>query len=83
MKRKKDRFCAADVLQEIRQQRQVKRRRRYCRSRLMVHRAEIVALKREGASLADLQLWLRGQRVVVARSTIGRYLAQLPELREP
>jgi len=78
----RDDFDAAEILRGIRQQRLVSRRRRYCRSRLMVHRAELVALRRAGASLADLQLWLRSQRVVAARSTISRYLGQLPELRE-
>lgn len=81
MAQNRDDFCPANVLREIRQQRQAKRRRRFSRSRLMVHRAELVALKREGASLADIQLWLRRQRIVVARSTISRYLQQLPELR--
>lgn len=75
-------FIPAVALLEIKRQRQAMRRKRYSRSRLMIFRAELVALRREGASLADLQLWLRGQRVKVARSTIGRYLNQLPELQE-
>jgi hypothetical protein len=76
-------FSAAAVLLEIKRQRQTMRRKRYRRSSLMTFRAELVALRHEGASLADLKLFLQSHRVKAARSTIGRYLKQLPELRKP
>jgi hypothetical protein len=59
---------------------QVRRRRTWGKSRLVPHRAELVQLRRAGGSFADLVHWLRSEkRVKVARSTVARYLAQLPE----
>jgi hypothetical protein len=54
--------------------------RPFRRSQLLPYRAEFVHQRRAGASLAVLQRWLRQHRVRVARSTIKRYLDQLPEL---
>lgn len=73
----------ADIEQElatIRQQRRVNRRRRYYRSRLDRYRAEIVGLRRAGATLAEIATWLRRRRCRVVASTISRYLARLPEV---
>lgn len=56
--------------------------RRFRRSRLLPYRAELVHQRRTGATLAALQRWLRTHRVRVARSTIKRYLDQLPELHD-
>ncbi|MGB4600618.1 MAG: hypothetical protein WBI04_11700 [Trichlorobacter sp.] len=67
-------------LAAIRQQRRTARRRRYFRSRLDRYRAEIVALRRAGATLAEIAAWLRQRRCKVATSTISRYLAKLPEV---
>jgi len=67
-------------LAAIRQQRRTARRRRYYRSRLDRYRAEIVALRRAGATLAEIAAWLRQRRCKVAPSTISRYLARLPEV---
>lgn len=59
-----------------------RRRRTWGRSVLVKHRAELVALHRAGASLGDLVVWLKSQRVIVVKSTVMRYLAKLPELQE-
>lgn len=67
-------------LAAIRQQRRAARRKRYYRSRLDRHRAEIVALRRAAATLAEIAIWLRRRRIKVAPSTISRYLARLPEV---
>ncbi|ACD95151.1 hypothetical protein [Trichlorobacter lovleyi] len=67
-------------LAAIRQQRRVARWRRYYRSRLDRFRAEIVALRRAGATLAEIVAWLRKRRCKVVCSTISRYLARLPEV---
>ncbi len=64
----------------IRQQRRMARRKRYYRSRLDRYRAEVVGLRRAGATLAEIALWLRQRRCKVACSTISRYLAKLPEV---
>lgn len=67
-------------LAAIRQQRRSARRKRYYRSRLDRYRAELVALRRAGATLAEIAAWLRRRRIKVACSTISRYLARLPEV---
>lgn len=67
-------------LAAIRQQCRMARRKRYHRSRLDRYRAEIVALRRAGATLAEIAAWLRQRRCKVACSTISRYLARLPEV---
>ena len=46
------------------------------RSKLDRHAAELLALRRAGATLAQLTRWLRFQRdTVVAATTVGRWLA--------
>ena len=46
------------------------------RSKLDRHGAELLALRRAGASLAQLTRWLRFERgTVVAATTVGRWLA--------
>jgi len=70
-------------LANIRHLRETARRQPYRRSRLMRYRAELVALRRAGASYPDLVVWLRTQhRVRVNHTTVMRYLKTLPELQE-
>lgn len=72
----------SDLLYElaaIRSRRQlIKRQRRY-RSCLDEFRAELVALRNAGATIADLVAWLRIHRCRVAGSTVWRFLRKLPE----
>ena len=52
------------------------------RSQLDRHAAELLALRRAGASLAQLTRWLRWERdTVVAATTVGRWLAKADTLR--
>ena len=52
------------------------------RSQLDRHAAELLALRRAGASLAQLTRWLRWERdTVVAATTVGRWLARVDTLR--
>lgn len=76
-------FDAAAVLDTVRRERAERRHRRtWGKSKLVRHRAELVALRRAGASLADLAHWLKAEKRLKAdKSTIARYLAKLPELR--
>jgi hypothetical protein len=70
-------------LATIRRLRETAQRQPYRRSRLMRYRAELVALRRAGASYPDLVVWLRTQhRVRVNHTTVMRYLKTLPELQE-
>lgn len=71
---------ATEELAAIRRQRAIARRHRYQKSALEKHRAELVDLRRAGASLMDLVVWLRSHRLRVAVSTVSRYLSKLPEL---
>lgn len=50
------------------------RRPRYSRSRLDRYAHELLALRDQGFSTAELQRWLRQRRVKVAHSTVGRWL---------
>ncbi|OGU14219.1 MAG: hypothetical protein A2076_16710 [Geobacteraceae bacterium GWC2_53_11] len=73
-------FDATAELAAVHRLRGLARRPRYHKSALEKHRAELVALRRAGASLKDLVVWLRTKRLKVAASTVSRYLRQLPEL---
>lgn len=73
---------AEQELEKIREHRQATRRRRrgLKKTRLRTHRAELVQLRRAGASLADLELWLRkNKRCKIHRTTIYRNLRDWPE----
>jgi predicted site-specific integrase-resolvase len=44
--------------------------------RLDRHRAELLAMHLGGASTAELQRWLRKNRIKVVHSTVARWLAK-------
>lgn len=73
-----------EELAAVRKRREIGRRKAYRMSRLVPHRAEIVALRRDyGASIRDLCAWLRyARRVRVSPSTVWRFLSALPEIKE-
>jgi hypothetical protein len=74
-------FDAQVEVERIRARRAEARRRLYRRSRLDRYRAELVAMRRAGASCADLVEWLRVKhRCRINRSSVDRYLRKLPEL---
>lgn len=76
-------FDVMTVLNNIRASRSAARRLRYMRSKLDRYRAELIALRLAGASLADLVFWLRkDKRMKVQRTTIQRYFDKLPEMQE-
>lgn len=81
MNRDRETFDAQVEVERIRARRAEARRRLYRRSRLDRYRAELVAMKRAGASCADLVEWLRVKhRCRINRSSVDRYLKKLPEL---
>lgn len=71
-----------DQLFHLRCRRSIARRRRRYRSRLDRYRAELVELRRLGASIAELAAWLHSRRCCVSASTVSRWLRRLPELAE-
>lgn len=81
MSQDKETFDAQREVNRIRTLRAKARRRHYRKSRLDRYRAELVAMKRAGASCGDLAVWLRlTHRCKINRSSIDRYLKKLPEL---
>lgn len=69
-------FNADTELEALRRQTGEIRRRRYTRSRLDRYRAELLLLHRGGASVAELQRWLRARRIRVVHSTVARWIAK-------
>lgn len=75
-------FNAKAVVEQIRARRKEARRKLYRKSRLDKYRSELVALKQAGASCADIVEWLRvSHRCKINRSSVDRFLKNLPELR--
>ena len=70
-------------LTALKTQTQVIRKRRYSRSRLDRYKGELLQLYRAGASAAELQRWLRRQRVKVAWSTVYRWLQKHTQDHSP
>lgn len=59
----------------LRDKKRIIRRKRWGRSRLDRYKPELIELRKRGASLAELALWLAERRVRVHRSTVQRWLA--------
>lgn len=67
-------FNAQVVVADMQQQKRIRRKPRP--SRLIRFKSELLALYANGATVADLQRWLRKQGIKVAHSTISRWLAK-------
>jgi len=67
-------FNATETLSKIKEDRKQRRRKIYKQSVIDKYRAEVIALKKEGASLGDIEFFLREKKIKVVRSTIKRYL---------
>jgi hypothetical protein len=70
-------------LLEMREERSTKQRRKIRRvSRLARYRADIVVLRKIGATYAEIALWLKKKKkITVATSTVLRYVTGLPEFQ--
>ena len=71
-----DTFDARTELAELRRQTAEIRRRRYTKSRLDRYRGELIQLRRNGASVAELQRWLRDHRIRIVHSTVARWVTK-------
>lgn len=69
-------FDVNTELKTLREQTKIIRQKRYSRSRLDKYAGELLTLHRAGATTAELQRWLRGQRIKVVHSTVARWLAK-------
>jgi len=67
-------FDAIAELEEIKRKRKVSKRKRYYKSKLDKFKFELLKLHKSGASLGDLQFFLRKNRTKAAISTIQRWL---------
>lgn len=72
----KDEFNAVDVLSVVKEQRSIRKKRcTFGKSKLNKWRAELMKLKKSGASYADMQFWLRKEkRIKTDPSSIWRFL---------
>lgn len=50
------------------------RQKRFKNSRLNAYRGELVRMHEEGATVAELQRWLKAKRISVAWTTVKRWL---------
>lgn len=50
------------------------RQKRFKNSRLNAYRGELVTMYAEGATVAELQRWLKAKRISVAWTTVKRWL---------
>lgn len=71
-----DIFDARTELAELRRQTAEIRRRRYTKSRLDRYRGQLIQLRRNGASVAELQRWLRDHRIRIVHSTVARWVTK-------
>jgi len=70
-------FDAERELAALREQTRAIRRSGYRTSRLDRHTAELLSLRQEGATAAELRRWLRdNKRIRVVLSTVTRWLAR-------
>lgn len=69
-------FDTDTELDLLRRQTSEIRKKRYSRSRLDRYRGELLLLHRGGASVAELQRWLRVHRILVVHSTVARWIAR-------
>lgn len=71
-------FDSQATLSRIREEKAIRRKRsHYSHSRLDRFNGQILALRAEGASASEIQLWLRKEcRTKVVLSTVTRWLAK-------
>ena len=67
-------FDTDTELDLLRRQTSEIRKKRFSRSRLDRYRGELLQLHRAGASVAELQRWLRAHRIRVVHSTVARWI---------
>ena len=67
-------FDAPAEAARLRAQTHARRRPRYRRSRLDRYKRELLALRDEGCTTAELQRWLYAHRIRVQHATVARWL---------
>lgn len=67
-------FDAVSETARLRNKAQLRRQKRWSRSKLDKWRPEVLALRAEGATLEQIQIWLKEKRIDAEISTISRWL---------
>ena len=70
-------FDTEKALTELKHQTKIIRKKRFSKSRLDKYSAELLSLYASGASIAELQRWLRSNRIRVEHSTVSRWLNRM------
>lgn len=69
-------FHPVTEVAKLRQQTRAIRQPRYSRSRLDKFAGELISLHAEGATIAELQRWLRKRRISVQYTTVYRWITK-------
>lgn len=69
-----DTFDVDAELAALKRHTEITKRHRYARSRLDKYKSELLRLHQAGATIVELQHWLRKHRVKVAHSTVSRWI---------
>lgn len=67
-------FDPESEILRIRSELAIRKKNRYCSSRLDRYKSEIVAMVGSGATPSEIQYWLRERNVKVVLSTVSRWL---------
>lgn len=67
-------FDAKSEVRRLKGITQLQKKKRYSRSKLDKYKAEIIALRSEGATQKEIQTWLKEKKLLVERTTISRWL---------
>lgn len=67
-------FNAKSEVQRLAAITELRKKKRYSRSKLDKYKFEILALRNEAATLQEIQIWLKEKKVSVQISTISRWL---------
>ena len=70
-------FDAEKELTQLKNQTKIIRKKCFSRSRLDKYSGELLSLYASGASIAELQRWLRANRIKVEHSTVSRWLDKM------
>lgn len=67
-------FNAKSEAERLAQKSSLRKKKRYSTSKLDKWKPEITALRAEGCTLEQIQIWLKEKRIKAATSTIQRWL---------
>lgn len=69
-----DSFDVTYEVKKLKEQTQMSRQMRYGESRLDQYKKQLILLQMNGATIAELQRWLRAKRIKVEWSTVSRWM---------